>query len=99
MEEKYKLNPEAITDILESAKYYEEISPKIADEFINDVFSKMDQLSKRPNSHSIYFEQTRKASLTKFPFNIIYTISRPIIIVLAIWHKKRVERWKIRIKH
>jgi hypothetical protein len=45
LEEKYKLNPEAITDILESAKYYEEISPKIADEFINDVFSKMDQLS------------------------------------------------------
>jgi plasmid stabilization system protein ParE len=98
LEEKYKLNPEAISDILESVKYYEERSQKVADEFINDVFSKIDQLSKRPESHSIYFEESRKASLSKFPFNIIYTIVSPVIVILAVWHKKREERWKIRLK-
>jgi len=98
LEEKYKLNPEAVSDILESVKYYEERSQKVADEFINDVFSKIDQLSKRPLSHSIYFEESRKASLSKFPFNIIYIIASSVIIILAVWHKKREERWKIRLK-
>ena len=51
MEEKYKLNPEAASDILESVKYYEERNQKVA-----------------------------------------------VIVLLAVWHKKREERWKVRLK-
>ncbi len=98
MEERYKLIPEAVSDILESVKYYEERSQNVADEFLNDVFSKIDQVSKRPLSHAIYFEESRKASLSKFPFNIIYTTAHPVIVILAVWHKKREGRWKMRLK-
>lgn len=98
MEEKYRLNPEAISDILESVKHYEESNQKVAEEFLNEVFSKIEQIAKKPKSHSIYFNKSRKASLNKFPFNIIYFIESRIIVILAVWHKKREERWKIRIK-
>jgi len=65
---------------------------------MDDVFSKLDQISKRPKSYSPYFEEARKASLRKFPFNIIYIILSSFVVVLAVWHKKREERWKVRLK-
>lgn len=83
---------------MESVNFYEQASQKISDEFVKDVFSKIEQICKRPKSHSIYFEEFRKASLSKFPFNIIYTLLDSELVIVSVWHKKREGRWNIRFK-
>ena len=55
----------------------------------DEVYDKIEVLSKKPNSHSTFYKEFRKASLKVFPFVIIYIIKTPFILIFAIWHKSR----------
>ena len=62
------------------------------DEFIEDVHEKVNQIANKPESHSIVYEDVRKASLRKFPFFLYYAFRNTIVYILAVWHKKREQR-------
>ena len=89
MEEKYKLEPSAKKDIKESVKYYEERKEGLGGEFIDEVNLKIQEIVEKPEKYAIYYKEVRKASLKRFPFNIIYAIKDAFISIIGVWHKSR----------
>lgn len=89
MEKKSKFEPEAIEDLGQSYEYYESRKEGLGEEFLNEVKAKIAKIVNKPESYSLFYKQTRKASLKKFPFNLLYIIREKYISVIAIWHKSR----------
>ena len=89
MEEKYKLEPSAKKDIKESVIYYEEKKEGLGGEFIDEVNLKIQEIAEKPEKYPIFHKEARKASLKRFPFNIIYAIKDAFISILGVWHKSR----------
>ncbi|MBK8394128.1 MAG: type II toxin-antitoxin system RelE/ParE family toxin [Leptospiraceae bacterium] len=89
MAEKYKLKPEAKNDLVEAVEWYERNQKGVGFRLYDEVYDKIEVLSKKPNSHSTFYKEFRKASLKVFPFVIIYIIKTPFILIFAIWHKSR----------
>ncbi|HMV42099.1 MAG TPA: type II toxin-antitoxin system RelE/ParE family toxin, partial [Leptospiraceae bacterium] len=87
--EKYKLKPEAKKDLVQAVEWYEKNQEGVGLRLYEEVYDKIEALSKKPNSHSTFYREFRKASLKVFPFLIIYIIKEPIILIFAIWHKSR----------
>lgn len=91
MEGKYrhKLRKEAREELLSAAEWYESKKEGLGEEFYNEVENKIKQLSEKPDSHSKFFKDFRRASLEKFPYWIMYIFQAPIVLILSIWHKKK----------
>ncbi len=89
MEKKLKLEPEAIEDLAQSYEYYESRKEGLGEEFVREVKAKIIKIVNKPDSYSLFYKQTRKASLKKFPFNLLYIIKEKFISVIGIWHKSR----------
>jgi plasmid stabilization system protein ParE len=95
LEEKFVFREEAKKHLTENILYYEERAPGKGEEFAEDVYQKVQQISNRPLSHSVIYKDVRKASLSKFPFNIYYALHDAVVNILAIWHKSRnQDGWK-----
>jgi plasmid stabilization system protein ParE len=89
LEEKFIFREEAKRNLTENILYYEERLPGKGEEFAEDVYQKVQQISNGPLSHSVIFKDVRKASLSKFPFNIYYALNDTVVNIFAIWHKSR----------
>lgn len=89
MERKLRLESEAIDDLAESYQYYESQKEGLGEEFAVEVKDKIDQIVKKPFAYSIFYKDTRKTSLKRFPFNILYIVGDLVISVIGIWHKSR----------
>ena len=89
LEKNYKLELSAKQDIKESIFYYEERKEGLGGEFFDEVNLKIKEIIEKPEKYSIYYKNTRKASLQKFPFIIVYIIEELSISILGVWHKSR----------
>jgi plasmid stabilization system protein ParE len=100
LEEKLKFTEEAKLDIKEAASYYnEKENSKLADDFLSAINEKLIQVQKKPNSFSEDSDGVRKTVIRRFPYNIYYIVISPIILILAVWHKKRnPDGWRNRIE-
>lgn len=100
MEEKLKFAEEAKLDIKEAATYYNEMqNHKLADDFLSAIHEKLIHILKKPNSYSEDSDGVRKTVIRRFPYNIYYLVISPVILIVAVWHKKRnPEGWRNRIE-
>lgn len=90
MEEKLKFTEEAKADIKEAASFYnEKENQKLADDFLSEINDKLIQIQKKPDSYSEDADGVRKTFLKRFPYYIYYIVFSPIILIVAVWHKKR----------
>lgn len=55
----------------------------LGDTFFDEVLSTIDLISLFPEAWTEVTKQTRKATLRKFPYNLIYTIHNKKIYILA----------------
>jgi len=96
MEFKEKFTPQAaqdLNDILQNNS-----SKKNQKLFLKQMDKSIELIKKHPESAPVIYKNYRAVRLLKVPFKIIYTIAKPVIYIVAIWHQKRSERWKDRIK-
>ncbi len=94
----FQLNIRSIAkqDIQEIIDYYEDISPKITDRFLNELYNEFDFLKGKPNSFQVKYRNTRVRYLKLFPFGIHYKTSNNLIEILAILHTSRnPNSWRI----
>lgn len=89
MEKKLRLESEAIEDLAESYQYYESQKEGLGEEFAIEVKEKLNQFAGKPFAYAAFYKDTRKTSLKRFPFNILYIVGDFIISVIGIWHKSR----------
>ncbi len=87
--------PIAEDEVDDAVNYYATLKTNLSAEFILDLDTQLNYLSENPKLFAKVKEEMRKAPLKRFPYNIIYEILEPdVILILAIAHQKQnPSRW------
>ena len=87
----------AKNDIQEIITYFDEINPKIADSFLEDLFIEFQVIKQDPLIFAVKYRNTRVRFMKRFSYGIHYVFLDKIIQVLAVFHTSRnPEIWKKR---
>jgi hypothetical protein len=79
----------AYIEYQEAIDFYNLQSERLGDKFIIEIDKTITIIKNYPQSFSDYTKHTRKAVVNVFPYNIIYTIHKNYIEILAIAHQHR----------
>jgi hypothetical protein len=79
----------ASIELDDAIEYYNLQSPGLGKIFFIEVLETIDLISLFPQLWSQNTENTRKAVLRKFPFNLIYSIIEDKIFIIAVAHQHR----------
>ena len=94
-----RLRPEAELEIEEAFEFYSRESPRIAEQFLNEIDASFKKIQNAPELYPRYTKNTRRRVLGSFPFSVIYQEKEEVILVVAIAHAKRREGyWTKRLK-
>ncbi len=76
-------------ELNEAADYYESKQTGLGSLFIRTVQQAVRQISRYPESAQIVRGKARRKVLTRFPYNIIYSVEADRIRILAIANQRR----------
>ena len=95
----YEFHPDAEAEFLESVGFYESKVRGLGEAFINEFESLIDSVCESPKQWKIECEPNlRRASLSRFPFAIIYREQQTTIQILAVAHdRRRPQYWLKRL--
>ena len=79
----------AYIEYQEAIDFYNLQSERLGDKFIIEIDKTITIIKNYPQSFSDYTKHTRKAVVNIFPYNLIYTIYKNYIEILAIAHQHR----------
>ena len=78
----------------DAIEFYELQLSGLGKKFFNEVLETIELISQFPQGWSRNSENTRKAVLRKFPYNLIYSILNNKIYIIAVAHQNRIpEYW------
>ncbi len=87
----------ARSDISTAYQYYGEISPQLAEDFLDRIDESIERVRSGPEMYARVFGEIRQVKLRRFPFVISYLFEDNKIIVLAVLHGHRNPReWQDR---
>ena len=90
------LSIQAENELEDALHYYDLISTKIGDNFLNQINACIESILLNPETYKLEFEVYRQAVVKKFPFVIIYTKIGSTIFISAIFHTSRNPNKKFR---
>ena len=94
---KWEFHPEAESEFIESAAYYEGEVPGLGRRFGRTVSKILELLSENPGIGSLVDYELRSFAVGSFPYSIIYAPYKDLLFVLAIAHGRRKPGyWKSR---
>ena len=79
----------AYIEYQEAVDFYNLQSKGLGEKFILEIDRTISIIKNYPESFTAYTQNTRKAGVSVFPYNIIYTIHKNYIEILAIAHQHR----------
>lgn len=79
----------ALIELDDAIEYYEMQSTGLGRKFLDEVSETLDLIDRFPQAWSKNSEHTRKAVLSSFPYNLIYSILGKKIYVIALAHQNR----------
>ena len=94
-----EIRPDALVDIEEAARWYDEQQSGLGSEFAREVIEAADTLLKNPLSYRLRHKRknVRWKLLDRFPYRIVFRITEDLITVVAVIHSVRHDRhWKRR---
>ena len=95
---RYIFHPEALEDYEDAVEYYAEISPDLANAFINSIENGIKRILSHPEGWQAVEEDVRRHLTKRFPFGIYYTIEGDYISIVAVMHmSRRPGYWKHRL--
>lgn len=86
------LSIQAENELEDAFYFYNLISAKVGDEFLNQINSCIQSILLYPESFPIEFETYRKAVVKNHPFVIIYTKIDAIILLLPFFTPAKIQR-------
>lgn len=93
------VRPEAELDIKGAYTWYEERSPGLGAQFIDEIGESLVLVAREPEMYQKVHRSLRRALIRRFPYGIFYTIEITRIVVLAVMHTARhPSKWKQRAK-
>jgi plasmid stabilization system protein ParE len=97
MNRRVRFRPEAEAEIGEAVDWYEARSPGLGAEFLRSLDGAVAGVEREPLSHAVVYASARRAVLRRFPYSLIYEISRDEILIVACIHGRRdPKRWQER---
>ena len=85
-------------EMIEAAVFYEAASSGLGNDFLDDVQQAIDRLCEYPLAGETAVLGLRRMLLHRFPFCVIYSIEKNVILVIAIAHQgRRPGYWQTRI--
>ena len=94
-----EIRPDALADIEEAARWYDEQQSGLGSEFAREVIEAIDTVLKNPLSYRLRHKRknVRWKLLGRFPYRIVFRITEDLITVVAVIHSVRHDRhWKRR---
>lgn len=85
----YKLHPEARSDLLAAAEYYERKSWFLAGRFAMEMDRLVGEVCANPGLYRPFSRETRRHFGGRFPYAVIYVEQTDHVLVLAFAHFKR----------
>lgn len=95
---KTTFHEDADTEMIESARFYEERSLGLGLSFIDAVEQAVVHICENPKAYPLLGDNVRRKLVNRFPYGVIFTIENDQIRVLAIAHlKRRPGYWRYRL--
>lgn len=82
-------HPDADAELLEAAFFYEQRSPGLGSDFVDEFEATIARIRAKPRRPRRIRENIRQMNLHRFPYAVIYEIRADAIHVLAIMHLHR----------
>lgn len=86
---------EAEADILEAALWYESREPGLGLEVIAEIHAAIDRALENPLAYLLLRKDphVRRVLARRFPYRIFYTVKSDVLVVFAILHAARDQRY------
>jgi hypothetical protein len=90
-------HPEARSEYLEAAEFYEQRRAGLGANFSIEVEAAIDRILEAPTRWPVFEDDVRRCLTHIFPFGILYTIEKDSILILAVMHcSRKPGYWKER---
>ena len=91
-------HPEAVSEIRHAASWYDEQVKDLGLDFLLEVRSAEFRILEHPEAWPDYEAGTKRCIMQKFPFAVVYQVSKEAIQIVAVAHcKRKPGYWKDRI--
>jgi len=91
-------HPEAVSEITYAANWYDEQVKGLGLDFLLEIKSMEDRILQYPEACSEYEGGTRRCVMRKFPFAMVYRVSKEALQIIAVAHcKRKPGYWKLRV--
>jgi plasmid stabilization system protein ParE len=93
-----RILPEAEAEILQALNYYQAVGFQLAIRFLDELSKAVKNIHAAPNRYAVYFNDSRRKNLNRFPYAIIFRSSADEILIQAVAHaSRRPGYWSKRI--
>ena len=89
---------EALDEMIEAAKFYENQSQGLGQDFLLEIYSVKDRISKTPLTCTELEPGVRRCLAIRFPYGLLYQMDGANIIITSVMHlKRRSNYWQKRL--
>ncbi len=94
MTQRAQLHPEAVTELLEAVRFYEQQHPGLGEQFEAEVAHAVDGVIWNPDAWPELTGRRRSTvvrsrRVARFPYRIVYFVHDDTIVVVAVAHERR----------
>jgi len=94
----YRFLSPAQRDLAEAVEYYEQASPGLGLEFLDEIERTVARVLVHPEAWTRVAEHHRRCRMRRFPYGLLYTVENDIVIIAAVMNLRRnPEGWKKRL--
>lgn len=87
----------AQADISNGFQHYSQISPKLGDDFVEQLDAAFERILSNPDAFAKVFKEVRQMRIRRFPYVVSFLVEENRIVVLAVLHgHRKPEIWKKR---
>lgn len=83
---------EALRDVQDAFAWYEQQRRGLGDEFILELVRAEERILRSPTAFRVLHRETRRFSLHRFPYQLLYRVAGDVIVVVGCFHVRRSPR-------
>ena len=87
-----RLRPEAQSDMLEAAHWYEDREPGLGSVLIAAIDDALVRIEAGPLRYPKRHKRLRRALVQRFPYSIFFDFDGADVVVFAVWHQSRATK-------
>lgn len=93
-----EFHPSVPAEVLEIIAYYEDISPRLGNEFRSELEQSLNHAREYPERHHFDPSGRRRGNLGKFPYHFLFRVFEKCIRVTVVRHNRRSQDYGERRK-